>query len=81
MNRTTITDGGAGRSRLLTTKQLPEVTGLSKSFFDKGRIYGYGPQFIRIGSGSRAGKILYRLEEVERWLASQERNPKGAGDE
>lgn len=81
MNRTTITNGGAGRSRLLTTKQLPEVTGLSKSFFDKGRIYGYGPLFIRIASGNRAGKILYRLEDVERWLASQEQNPRGAGDE
>ncbi len=81
MNRTTITNGGASRSRLLTTKQLPEVTGLSKSFFDKGRIYGYGPQFIRIASRSRAGKILYRLEDVERWLASQEQNPRGAGDE
>lgn len=63
---------------LLTTKQLPDVTGLSASFFEKGRIYGYGPQFIRITSGSRAGKILYRISDVERWLASQEQNPEGA---
>ena len=69
------------RTKYLTTKQLPEITGLSKSFFEKGRIYGYGPQFIRIASGSRAGKILYRPEDVERWLASQEQNPEGAGDD
>jgi hypothetical protein len=81
MQRTTITDGGAGRSRLLTTKQLPEVTGLSKSFFDKGRIYGYGPQFIRIASGCRAGKILYRLEDVERWLASRQCDPEAMRDD
>ena len=65
-------------NRLLTTKQLPEITGLSKSFFDRGRIYGYGPQFIRIASGSRAGKILYRPEDVERWLAERECNPEEA---
>ncbi|QGA58134.1 AlpA family transcriptional regulator [Brucella sp. 2280] len=78
MQRTTIQDGGAQRSRLLTTKQLPEITGLSKSFFDKGRIYGYGPQFIRIASGSRAGKILYRLEDVEFWLTSLQCDPEEA---
>lgn len=63
------------RNKYLTTKQLPEITGLSKSFFEKGRIYGYGPQFIRIASGSRAGKILYRPEDVERWLTARECNP------
>lgn len=62
-------------NRLLTTKQLPDVTGLSQSFFEKGRIYGYGPPFIRIRSGKRAGKILYRPADVELWLASQEFKP------
>lgn len=65
----------------LTTKQLPDVTGLSTSFFEKGRVYGYGPQFIRIKSGRRAGKILYRPEDVERWLASQEQSPEGADND
>lgn len=67
--------------RLLTTKQLPALTGLSKSFFEKGRIYGYGPQYIRIKSGSRFGKILYREQDVLSWLASQEQDPEGASDE
>ena len=66
------------KHKLLTTKQLPELTGLSESFFAKGRIYGFGPPFIRIRTGQRAGKILYRISDVERWLASQERNPEGA---
>lgn len=66
------------RNRYLTTKQLPEITGLSRSFFEKGRIYGYGPQFIRIASGTRAGKILYRPQDVENWLAARECNPEEA---
>jgi hypothetical protein len=61
--------------KYLTTKQLPDVTGLSASFFEKGRIYGYGPQFIRIASGRRAGKILYRPEDVESWLSARECDP------
>ncbi|MGD1886607.1 MAG: helix-turn-helix transcriptional regulator [Cohaesibacteraceae bacterium] len=67
--------------QFLSTKQLPDVTGLSQSFFEKGRIYGFGPPFIRIRTGQRAGKILYRISDVERWLASQEQNPEGADDE
>ncbi len=66
------------RTRYLTTKQLPEITGLSKSFFEKGRIYGYGPQYIRIASGNRAGKILYRPEDVELWMSQRECNPEEA---
>lgn len=69
------------RNKYLTTKQLPDITGLSKSFFEKGRIYGYGPKFIRISSGDRSGKILYRPEDVECWMASLEQNPRGAGYE
>lgn len=66
---------------LLTTKQLPDVTGLSQSFFEKGRLSGFGPPFIRIRNGGRGGKILYRISDVERWLASQEQNPEGADNE
>lgn len=66
------------RTRYLTTKQLPEITGLSRSFFEKGRIYGYGPQYIRIASGNRAGKILYRPEDIETWMTQRECNPEGA---
>lgn len=62
-------------NKYLTTKQLPEITGLSRSFFEKGRIYGYGPQYIRIASGNRAGKILYRPEDVELWMSQRECNP------
>jgi len=65
------------KPKYLTTKQLPDVTGLSASFFEKGRVYGYGPPFIRIKSGARAGKILYRETDVETWMEKQEYDPEG----
>lgn len=65
-------------TKFLTTKQLSKITGLSKSFFDKGRIYNYGPPFIRVSSsGKGTGKILYIQEEAERWLVSRQHNPEG----
>ena len=81
MERTSSVDGRGLSSKLLTTKQLPEITGLSQSYFEKGRIYGYGPRFIRLKSGRGSGRVLYRLSEVERWLCEHEQGPEGAGDE
>lgn len=81
MERTSNIDGRELGSKLLTTKQLPAITGLSQSYFEKGRIYGYGPRFIRLKSGRGPGRVLYRLSEVERWLLEQEQGPEGAGDE
>lgn len=51
--------------QILTTKQLPEMTGLSASFFEKGRIYKYGPPYYKIG-----GKVLYNMLDVQTWLDS-----------
>lgn len=63
--------------KLLTTKELPDMTGLSTSWFEKARIYGYGPKYLKIGSG----KVLYRPDDIERWLAAQVRDPEGGCDE
>ena len=63
------------KSDLLTTKELSEATGLSQSYFEKGRIYDYGPKFIRLQATGKTGKVLYRLAAVEEWLAAQEREP------
>lgn len=67
--------------KLLTTGQLATLTGLSQSYFEKGRIYGYGPNFIRLRPESRSGAIRYRPEDVRRWLDQRECCPEGAGDE
>ena len=61
----------AKRSRnlmeLLTTKEVANLTGFSTSYFEKGRVYGYGPKFLRL-----RGQLLYRLAEIDRWLAGHE---------
>lgn len=61
--------------KLLTTGQVAQLTGLSESYFEKGRIYGYGPSFIRLRPKSRSGAIRYRPEDLRRWLAERECNP------
>lgn len=66
--------------KLLTTGQLATLTGLSQSYFEKGRIYGYGPNFIRLRPESRSGAIRYRPEDVRRWLDQRECCPEGAGN-
>lgn len=65
------------QNELLTTKQLPEITGCSPNYFEKGRTYGYGPKFIRLPSGGRGGKILYRRSDIEAWLQENECQPGG----
>ena len=58
------------KSKLYTTKQLPELTGFSVSYFCKARLGGYGPKFIRIRASGRVGKILYREDDLQDWLAA-----------
>ena len=65
---------------LLQVGEVATLTGLSVSYFDKGRIYGYGPDFIRLPSGGRHGKILYRRSAVEAWLCANECKPGGASN-
>ncbi len=57
---------------LMNTQQLSAYTGMSTSFFEKGRIYGYGPAFIRIG-----GRCFYRRSDVDAWLQSHRHDPEG----
>lgn len=66
--------------KLLTTGEVATLTGLSQSYFEKGRIYGYGPNFIRLRPESRSGAIRYRPDDVRRWLNQRECCPEGAGD-
>lgn len=60
---------------LLTTKEVATITGFSTSFFEKGRSYGYGPDFLKI-----RGKVLYRKSAVDEWLVAHECTPKGGAD-
>lgn len=48
---------------LLCTKQVARLTGLSPSYFEKGRTYQYGPAYIRLGRA-----IRYRQADVQKWM-------------
>jgi predicted DNA-binding transcriptional regulator AlpA len=52
--------------KLLTTKELANITGFSTSYFEKGRVLGYGPAWIKL-----RGAVRYRIEDYEAWLASE----------
>ncbi len=65
----------ANPEKLLTTGQVATLTGLSQSYFEKGRIYGYGPSFIRFRPESRSGAVRYRLSAVIHWLEACQCNP------
>lgn len=62
---------------LLTEKQVAEQTGLPVSKLWSMRRTGRGIPFIKLSPG-RVGRIRYRLEDVEAYLAA---NPKKPGKE
>ena len=51
--------------RLLTTAEAAEFVRLSKPHLEKCRVYGGGPQFVRLGRSVR-----YRIEDLQAWVAS-----------
>ena len=57
-------------TRLLTTDEVANLYGLSTSYFEKGRSYGYGPAFVRFGRAVR-----YRHEDVRAWIFEQREVP------
>lgn len=52
--------------RYLNTAQVAVYTGLSESFFEKARLRGDGPPFIKIGA-----RVLYAMHSVDEWLAAR----------
>jgi excisionase family DNA binding protein len=53
--------------RLLTTPEAASYLRVSKSYLDKLRVYGGGPQFLRPGRR----KILYSKFDLDLWLAAR----------
>lgn len=43
-------------------KEAADYLGVSKSFFDKARIYGGGPTFMRFGRA-----VVYSTEALDEW--------------
>ena len=50
----------------LTPKEAAATLHVSKSYLDKLRVYGGGPQFLRFGR-----KILYRKADIKLWASER----------
>lgn len=61
--------------KLLTTGQVATLTMMSTSWLEKGRIYGWGPKYLRLG----AGAIRYRWSDILTYLQGCECNPEEVG--
>jgi predicted DNA-binding transcriptional regulator AlpA len=49
----------------IRVREAAEYLGVSKSFLDKARCYGGGPQFMRFGKA-----IVYSTESLDEWARS-----------
>lgn len=61
--------------KLLTTGQVATLTGMSTSWLEKGRIYGWGPKYLRLSPGA----TRYRWSDILTYLQERECNPEGVG--
>ncbi|MDR0666403.1 MAG: helix-turn-helix domain-containing protein [Campylobacteraceae bacterium] len=58
--------------KLLTVKEVSELTRLSISALWRLRIAGLGAKYIKRGNGGKNNKVLYRASDVEDWLKANE---------
>jgi len=65
----------ANPDRLLTTGEVATLTGMGVSWLCKGRIYGWGPKYLRLS----AGAIRYRWSDILAYLQGCECNPAEVG--
>ena len=55
-------------SKYLTTRDLEKYTGISASTWNKRRLTGDGPEFIKVGR-----TVLYPVNCVDDWLGARTR--------
>jgi hypothetical protein len=67
---------------ILNTKQVAELTGIPAATLRYWRHADIGPASFTLGGApGRRGRVVYRREEVERWIAEQEKaTRRGGGD-
>ena len=57
-------DSANAHDPLLTTRESAKYLNVSKSYLDKFRVYGGGPEFLR----PSPRKILYRQSALDSWV-------------
>jgi predicted DNA-binding transcriptional regulator AlpA len=55
-------------SRLVKTPGAAQITGLSKSQLNKLRVYGNGPEYIKLGAS-----VFYEIAALEAWISTHRR--------
>ena len=55
-------------SKYLTTRDLEKYTGISASTWNKRRLTGDGPEFVKVGR-----TVLYPTSAVDQWLGARVR--------
>lgn len=54
--------------RKFSVREAASYLGVSKSFLDKSRITGTGPQFLKL-----AKRVVYDVNDLESWASSKRR--------
>jgi hypothetical protein len=62
------------RPRLVNTKGATKIIPVSESQLNKLRVYGNGPEFIKIGRS-----VFYEIEALEAWIAKHRRRSTSDG--
>ena len=66
--------------QILDTKEVSAITGLPVGTLRYWRHADIGPASFTLGGApGRRGRVVYRREEVERWIAEQEKATRRGG--
>ncbi|MEL6291685.1 MAG: helix-turn-helix domain-containing protein [Pseudomonadota bacterium] len=60
-------------NKLYTTPEVAKIFRMSGRTFERQRVQGDGPPFVKLGNGSRA-RVVYRGADLIAWIESQIRN-------
>lgn len=55
--------------RMMRTSEAAEYCGSSASTFEKLRLFGGGPRYLKLGR-----RVVYSLTDLDEWLASKRRS-------
>ena len=58
----------ASRNRMLRTPEAADYCGSTASTFEKLRLTGGGPVYVKLGR-----RVAYRVEDLDAWLAARRR--------
>jgi len=56
---------------LITTTEAAQQLRIQPQTLRVWRLQGIGPQYVRLGGGGARGRVLYRVEDIDAWLASR----------